>query len=249
MNMILRGGANYYGVTIGVLCLESYFPKPPGHIKNQEGLGFPVLYETIHGATVSKLIEQPSAEYIAPFIEAAKRLESEGVGAITGSCGFLALFQKELADAVNIPVFASSLIQIPLAYQMLGKGKIVGVITANAEKLTDAHFAAVGAANIPVAVQGLEHSTEFKEVILEGKRNDLDTDLVKNEILQATRNLFENHLNIGALVLECTDLPPFAHVIQQQFSVPVFDLTTLTCMVHDVVRRTPFQGYMKTISR
>ncbi len=245
--MILKGGPNYYGVTIGVLCLESHFPKPPGHIKNQEGLGFPVLYETIRGATIAKLIEQPSAEYIAPFIEAAKRLEKEGVGAITGSCGFLALFQKELANSVNIPVFASSLIQVPLAYQMLGNNKIVGVLTANASKLTKEHFAAVGAGEIPVAIQGLEDSTEFREVILEGKRNDMNMTLIEEEVIQAVTKLQKNSPNMGALVLECTDLPPFADKIQQQLNMPVFDLTTLTKMVHDVVLRKPYSGAMKTV--
>jgi len=245
--MILKGGPNYYGVTIGVLCLESYFPKPPGHIKNQEGLGFPVLYETIRGATIAKLIEQPSAEYIAPFIEAAKRLEKEGVGAITGSCGFLALFQKELADAVNIPVFASSLIQVPLAYHMLGNNKIVGVLTANASKLTKKHFEAVGAGEIPVAIQGLEDSTEFREVILEGKRNDINMTLVEEEVMQAVKELQNNNPNMGALVLECTDLPPFSAKIQQQLNIPIFDLTTLTKMVHDVVLRKPYSGSMKTV--
>ncbi len=245
--MILKGGPNYYGVTIGVLCLESYFPKPPGHIKNQEGLGFPVLYETIRGATIAKLIEQPSTEYIAPFIEAAKRLEKEGVGAITGSCGFLALCQKELANAVNIPVFASSLIQVPLAYHMLGNDKIVGVLTANASKLTKVHFASVGAVDIPVAVEGLEDSIEFREVILEGKRNDMDMTLVEEEVMEAVTRLQKNNPNMGALVLECTDLPPFSAKIQQQINLPVFDLTTLTKMVHDVVMRKPYSGSMKTI--
>ena len=99
--MILEGGPNICGVTIGVLCLDSRFPKPPGHIKNPSGLGFPVLYETVRGATVAKLLNDPQPTFIDPFLEAAKRLESEGVRAITGSCGFLALFQRELAEAVS----------------------------------------------------------------------------------------------------------------------------------------------------
>jgi len=245
--MILKGGANYYGVTIGVLGLESHFPKPPGHIKNQEGLGFPVLYETIHGATIAELIESPSVEYIQPFIEAAKRLEQEGVGAITGSCGFLALFQKELANAVNIPVFASSLIQVPLVYNMLGEDKIVGVLTANASKLTNAHFAAVGADNIPVAIQGLEDSAEFREVILEAKRNDMNISLIEKEVMHAVKKLQKENPNMGALVLECTDLPPFSSMIQSQLNIPIFDLTTLTKMIHDVVLRKPYSGSMKAV--
>ena len=117
--MLLQGGPNICGVTIGVLCLDSRFPKLPGHIKNPSAFSFPVLYETVQGATVAELIKRPSPEFIAPFIDAARRLEANGVRAITGSCGFLALFQEELASAVNVPVFASSLIQVPLAHAML----------------------------------------------------------------------------------------------------------------------------------
>lgn len=245
--MILKGDANYYGVTIGVLGLESHFPKPPGHIKNQEGLGFPVLYETIHGASIDELIENPTLEYIQPFIDAAKRLEKEGVGAITGSCGFLALFQKELANAVNIPVFASSLIQVPLAYNMLGDNKVVGVLTANAAKLSDDHLKAVGADGIPVVVQGLEESTEFREVILEAKRNDMNMTLIEKEVMEAVHKLKEKAPNMGALVLECTDLPPFSAKIQKQLNIPIFDLTTLTTMIHEVVRRKPYSGTMQEV--
>ena len=245
--MVLKGGANYYGATIGVLGLETYFPKPPGHIKNLEGLGFPIIYETISGATISELIESPSIEYIQPFIAAAKRLEKEGVSAITGSCGFLALFQKELANAVDIPVFASSLIQLPLAYNMLGDDKVVGVLTANASRLTDAHFKSVGADNIPVVVQGLENTTEFREVILEAKREDMDIALIEKEVMQAVDELKRQAPNMGALVLECTDLPPYSAKIQSQLNIPVFDLTTLTTMMHDVVLRTSYSGSMKVV--
>jgi hypothetical protein len=81
--MILKGGPNICGVTIAVLCLDSRFPKAPAHIKNPSGLRFSVLYETVPGATVAKLVNQPSREFIELFLDAAKRLQAEGVGAIT----------------------------------------------------------------------------------------------------------------------------------------------------------------------
>ena len=244
--MLLKGGQNICGITIGVLCLDSSFPKPPGHIKNPSSLGFPVIYETVKGATVQRLIEQPSNELLEPFIQAVKKLEAEGVRAITGSCGFLALYQKELARAVNIPVFISSLIQVPMVYCMLGNKQPVGILTANAKQLTSQHFAAVGAAGIPVIVEGMESYTEFNEVILQGKRDDMDISLIESEIMDAALKLTTN-TNIGAIVLECTDMPPYAHNIQKLTGLPVFDLTTLTTMVHDVVSRTPYNGIMPGI--
>ncbi len=242
--MKLKGGQNICGVTIGVLCLDSRFPKPPGHIKNPSSLGFPVLYETVRGATVAKLVNDPTPEFILPFLDAAKRLEAEGVRAITGSCGFLALYQQELADAVDVPIFASSLIQVPFVYNLLGRRHDVGILTASGSKLTSQHFAAVGANDIPIAVQGMEDYPEFREVILEGQRDEMDLTKIENEVRAAARRLVGSHPDVGAIVLECTDLPPYAHAIQKATKLPVFDLTTLTTMVHDAVCRTPYQGVM-----
>ncbi len=240
--MLIEGGTNICGVTIGVLCLDSRFPKPPGHIKNPSGLSFPVLYETVAGATVAELINRPSPEFIAPFIDAARRLEADGVRAITGSCGFLALYQQELSAAVSVPVFASSLIQVPLAQAMLRPGQKVGVLTADARNLTERHFAAVGAGGVPVAIGGMEDSHEFREVILEARRDHMDIEKVRDEVMDAAARLVRDNKTIGALVLECTDMPPYAAEIQEKLRLPVFDLTTLATMVHDVVSRQPYGG-------
>lgn len=241
---IYNGGQNICGASIGVLCLESYFPKPPGHIKNPSSLPFPVLYERVDGVTVPTLLNNPSPELLAPFIRGAQRLEAEGVRAITGSCGFLALFQKDLAAAVSVPVFASSLIQVPLAYHMTGASAPVGVLTADASALTPRHFAGVGAADIPVAVKGLEATREFAEVILRNTRTRMDTDLIEAEVLDAARALKQDAPDMRSLVLECTDLPPYAARIQQELELPVFDLTTLARMAHSVVTRRPYAGIM-----
>jgi len=241
---VYRGGQNICGASIGVLCLDSLFPKPPGHIKNPSGLNFSVIYETVRGATVKELVSNPSVEFIAPFIDAAKRLEAEGVRAITGSCGFFALFQKELAAAVEIPVFASSLIQVPLVYHLTGAAAPVGVLTASGDNLTRAHFAAVGAADIPVVIQGMEGHSEFNDVIIEAKRTAMDVDKIEAEVLAATSAMIDTHPEIRGIVLECTDMPPYAHRLQARFGLPVFDLTTLATMVHDAVCRTPYTGLM-----
>ncbi|MEP1651724.1 MAG: aspartate/glutamate racemase family protein [Paracoccaceae bacterium] len=241
---LYKGGQNICGATIGVLCLESHFPKPPGHIKNPSSLSFPVLYEMIDGIPVPDLLNNPTPDLLGPFLEGAKKLEREGVRAITGSCGFLALFQRELAAAVDIPVFASSLIQVPLAFQMSGASAPVGILTADAAALTDAHFKAVGAGDIPIAVQGLEDSAEFAEVILKYQRTAMDTDLIEAEVMDAARKLMTQAPNIRSLVLECTDLPPYASRLQHELRLPVFDLTTLATMAHNVVSREEYVGNM-----
>ncbi|MBW4707016.1 aspartate/glutamate racemase family protein [Roseobacter sp. YSTF-M11] len=242
--MTYAGGQNICGATIGVLCLESYFPKPPGHIKNPSALPFPVLYEMIDGVNVPDLLQNPSRDMLEPFLAGARRLEREGVRAITGSCGFLALFQKELSAAVDVPVFSSSLVQVPLAFQLAGGVAPVGILTADASALTDRHMAAVGAGGVPVVVEGLENTQEFAAVILRNERHCLDLEKVEHEVLHAVRALQKRSPDLRSLVLECTDLPPYAERIQKELKMPVFDLTTLATMVHSVVARQGYRGIM-----
>ena len=236
------GGKNICGVSIGVLALESYFPKPPGHIKNPSSLPFTACYEILRGISVPDLLYHPTPAMENTILEAARSLEMQGVKAIAGSCGFLALYQSVLVNAVQIPVFTSSLIQVPLAYQMTGQK--VGVITADATVLNSHYLKAVSADHVPVAIAGLQDSEEFACVILHNERNNMDLELVLEELLTVVRELLENNPDIGALVLECTDLPPYAHPLQAEFGLPIFDLTTLACMANDVVQRQPYKGFM-----
>ena len=154
--MILKGGTNISGIPIGILCLETYYARPPGHLRNASTFRFPVLYRIVKGATAKRVVKESDPELLNPFIEAARELEREGVMAITGSCGFLALFQDQLADSVDIPLFSSSLIQIPMVHRMLRRNRKVGILTASKSTLTVAHLKAVGAEAVPVCVAGMD---------------------------------------------------------------------------------------------
>lgn len=230
---------------IGILCLDTHFAKPPGHIRCAGSLPFPVRKAVVRGTTIAELLERPSLAFFAPFLEAARRLEAEGCAAITGSCGFMALFQRELAEQVTVPVFASSLIQIPLMHRMSGMRGRVGVITARASALTPAHFAAVGAADTPIAVAGMEDQPEFSAVILRGERVEIDEATLATELVGVGERLRRDHPDVGSIVLECTDLPPYAHHLQRALDLPVADLTTLATMVHDIVARRPYRGEVR----
>ena len=242
--MILKGGTNLCGIPIGILCLETYYGRPPGHIRNASTFQFPVMYRIVQGATARRVVKEADPELLNPFIKAAQDLEQEGVMAITGSCGFLALFQDELADSVAIPVFTSSLIQIPMVYRMLRRNQKVGILTASKSTLTEAHLKAVGAEAVPVCVAGMDDRKEFCEVVIEDRRQELDVARLAEEVLAVVEGLAGKHPEMGALVIECTDLPPFAHQIQAKIHVPVFDIVTLTNMVYETLVRTEYKGIM-----
>ena len=239
---VIPGGTNTCGVSIGVLALESHFPKPPGHIKNPSSLPFTTSYEIIEGLTVPLLLNNPSPEMIEPLIAAAQRLEKYGVRAIAGSCGFLALFQNEIAAAVNVPVFVSSLVQADMIHRMTGRP--VGVLTASADLLTDDHLRAVGAGSVPIVIEGMDAGPEFSEVILRNDRDDMDLAKIEAELLEAGERLLARAPQTGAILLECTDLPPYAHSLQTRLGRPVFDIITLATMVDNAVGRRPFSGFI-----
>jgi len=236
-------------VTIGVLCLETSFTKLPGHIRNPSTFDFPVVYQVVAGATPERMVRQADPSLLEPFRRAARELESLGVAAITSGCGFLVLFQHELAETVSVPVFASSLVQLPMVYRMLRPDQKVGLLVADSRSLTPRHLAAVGAEAIPVCVAGMADQPEFREVVLDGRRDEIDADRLERETLREVDRLVRDNPDLGAIVIECTDLVPFAHVIQARAGVPVFDVITLTDMVYQSLTRRPFAGAAQRAAR
>lgn len=225
---------------IGVICMDTDFTKIPGHIRNTRTFDFPVRYHVVAGATARRVVTEADPTLLDPFIRAAQKLEADGVAAVTSACGFLAIFQRELADAVDVPVYASSLIQLPMVSRMVRRDQRVGVLTADEHALTPRHLAGVGAADVPVWVAGMADQPEFCEVILEARRPDLDAARLEREVVGVAERLAAAHPDLGALVVECTDLVPFAQPIQARLGLPVFDIVTLTEMVHRSLTRHPF---------
>lgn len=234
-----HGAGDRPDTAIGVICLDTSFTKIPGHIRNRSTFGFPVLYQVVSGATPERVVTRPDPALLQPFVAAAVQLEAAGASAITSACGFLALFQTELAAAVGVPLYSSSLLQVPMVHRMLPPGRTVGILTADASSLSPAHLAGVGAESVPVRIAGMAGQPEFREVILAGKRDDLDPERLRGEVLGVADGLLLDHPDTGALVLECTDLVPFAHDIQQRTGLPVFDIATLTELVHAGLNRRP----------
>jgi Asp/Glu/hydantoin racemase len=225
---------------IGVICMDTDFTKIPGHIRNTRTFDFPVRYHVVTGATAERVVTQADPTLLEPFIRAARKLEADGVAAVTSACGFLAIFQQDLADSVDVPVYASSLIQLPMVSRMMRRSHKVGVLTANEHALTPRHLAGVGATHVPVHVAGMQDQHEFREVMLEARRPDLDTDRLEREVLSVVERMAGEHAELGALVIECTDLVPFAHAIQARLGLPVFDIVTLTEMVYRSLTHQPF---------
>jgi hypothetical protein len=235
--MIAHGGFTNYGEDLGILMLDTRFPRIPGDVGNAKTFPFTVRYLTVKGAIPSRIVWEPDPTLLQPFVDGARELERLGVKAITTSCGFLAMFQRELATAVEIPVFSSSLLQIPFLYGICGRQGKAGILTARKASLGAAHFEGCGIRDIPLAVGGMDDSPEFTRVFLHwgdkgGEDLPLDVDMVRNELCAAARDLVAGNPDIRFVVLECTNMPPFRLEIQRACGRPVYDIVTLANYVH-----------------
>jgi aspartate/glutamate racemase len=224
---------------IGIIMLDTVFPRIPGDIGNPDTFSFPVLYKVVKGANSQRVVIDADPLLLQPFIQAARSLESEGVKAIATSCGFLALFHQELAAAVDIPVVTSSLLQVHLLRNILDKNKKIGVITALSQALTPKHLAGVGLESHPLIVFGMDRTKEFRAVFVEGKK-DVDIDKCRQEILSVAEELVLSDPDIGAIVLECTNMPPFSKAIQDRVALPVFDVVTLINYTYSSINQQIF---------
>ncbi len=231
----VRGGQNIYGFTVGVLMLDTRFPRIPGDMGNATTFPFPVRYHRVSGAAPDLVVRRGAEGLLDAFVDAARALEREGVGAITTNCGFLVKFQRQMAAAVRVPVFTSSLLMVPLVHRLLAPGRRVGIMTVNAPSLTPEHLAGAGiGADIPLAVIGMETEKEFTRVMLDDEM-ELDVDVAREEHLRVARRLVADHPDIGAIVLECTNMPPYADDIRRETGLPVFDITSLVRLAHDAL--------------
>jgi Asp/Glu/hydantoin racemase len=231
----VRGGFNQYGFTVGILMLDTKFPRIAGDMGNATTFPFPVRYHRVTGASPERVVRGGAEGLLPAFVDGARALESEGVGAITTNCGFLVKFQHELAAAVKVPVFTSSLLLVPLVVRMLPPGRRVGVLTVNAATLTREHLEGAGiGSDVPLVVAGMEGEKEFTRVML-GDELELDVELAREEHIRVARRLVNDHPDVGALVLECTNMPPYAADIQRAIGLPVFDVLSLVHLVHDAL--------------
>jgi len=228
---------------IGILCWEEgcsprglvQLEALPGNSTNPESFKFPIKYSRVKGANIHTILENPCPKVLKSMISEACKMEDQGIKAITTSCGFNAVFQRELADAVNIPVFTSSLMQIPFVQNMLTKQQTIGVITAKKSALTEQHLENVGVnRQMSIQIQGLEACLEWNK-IFSSPDEDIDIDIVEKDVLSSASSMMK-HSNIGAFVLECTDLPPFANAIRKATGLPVFDFVTLTNFVYQGIK-------------
>jgi hypothetical protein len=236
--MISPRKKTFYGVTVGILMVRSQFRRWPGDIGHAGTWSFPVQYRIVHEAVPARMTRLHSASLLEPFKAAAQELIDGGVDGITTTCGFLSIYQRELADFCSVPVATSSLLQVPMVERMLPTGKRVGILTYDGAALNGPYLRAVGIAE-DTPVVGMPPNSEFVRSIREGD-DSVSFAVLRDEVLQATKQLLQRHPDVGAIVAECTNLTPFSADMSDRFGLPVFDAVTMVNCLYASLRPRRF---------
>ncbi len=144
-HIFTRKNHTCYGMGIGIMILDDVYPGFPGDVRNASAFPYPIQYEIVEGIDIKQLLwHEDKSPCLDPILKAAKKLEKMGCRAIAAECGYFAFFQPEVADAVDIPVFMSSLLQVPFIQQIIGPKKDVGIVCYQKQFLTQTHLQKVG---------------------------------------------------------------------------------------------------------
>jgi len=205
--------------------LDTRFPRIAGDIGNPASFAFPVRYAVVQGASPQRVVRGHDPTLLSPFIRAGLELVTRGALAITTSCGFLVLFQRELSEALPVPVWTSSLLLLPEVQARLPAGRRVGVVTVDAIALGPDHLRAAGADPL-TPVEGLAPGCSLQRSLLDDLPT-LDQALAEREVVAAGTRLLARSADVAAVVLECTNMPPYAAALRRAIGVPVLDIIGL----------------------
>ncbi len=229
------------GHAVGIICMDVPGHLFPGHVGNASTYNFPVLYQILEEVTVQQVF-RADPTVLDALIRGGKELEKRGVRAISTHCGFFANYQKEVAAALNVPVFLSSILQLPLISRALKPSQKVGIITADSTSLSASLLSACGVDDpSTLVVAGFQDLPESKN-ILQGTGH-YNSAKIEEELVGLARQLVNDNPNIGAFLLECASLPTYAWSIQNAVNRPVFDFVTMINWIYDAVVRRPFAGF------
>lgn len=241
-----------YGMGIGIMVLDDAYPGFPGDVRNASAFNYPIQYEICEGVDNHTLVwEQDKTPCRQPILTAAKKLERMGCRAIAAECGYFAYFQKDVAGVVDVPVFMSSLLQVPFIQQTIGPKKKVGIVCAQKRFLTETHLKNVGIdpdSNMVIAGAQDEYGcTEFDNLWDPEKRPECPEiyyDKAEDQMVATCEAVVQKNPDIGAIMLECTGMQPFARAVQRRVDLPVFSWGTLLDYAYSVVAHRDYYGHV-----
>ncbi|PBB28993.1 AroM family protein [Mesorhizobium sp. WSM3882] len=238
-----RTGQVFAGAPVGILLLaEVDCPFIPGSVSNASTWSVPVRYKLVPGLTEHRLFGPAPSDATPAVVQAAIELAREGAQLISANCGFTIHFQQAVRAAVDVPVLLSSLLLAPFLEQLLPRRKKLGIMTGDAAYFTPELWAAAGMSSSSdrYIVGNIDNAPAWAALWQYPGR--IDVAAVESEIVCAAVNLVSAHPDIGAILLECSELPPYAAAVQRATGLPVFDFTSMVEFFADGLTRKPFDG-------
>ncbi|ESX60203.1 hypothetical protein X759_36040 [Mesorhizobium sp. LSHC420B00] len=245
----VKQGLAFHGAPLGIMLTERW-PTPgvrpylPGDTGNATTWSVPVRYKTVPGLNNASIFATDGDKMTAAVVQTARELVREGAQLIACNCGYSIRYQQAVRDAVDVPVFLSPLLLAPFLEMMLPSNQALGIIVANKPALTQDMLEASGLrADIGrrIVVVGLEDTPVFAPSYVRPE-GDLDVGGCQADLVNTAVTLQKERPDIGMLLLECGDLPPYAHAIQQATQIPVFDFTSMVEFFVGGLVRKPFTG-------
>lgn len=238
----LPAGQHTAGFAVGIVVIEAWYPFLPGNVANATTFDFPVIYKVLKGASIDRILSG-DPELLPLVIQAGHELIGQGARCVVGACGSFANYQREAAAALPAPTLLSTMLQVPLILASLRPDQRLGVIAASPAALTPRVFEQCGITDpARLAITGAKDLPQFQGVM--GCTGRFDSAALEAELVELARDLAARNPDLGAIILQCSDLPPYAWAIQQAVGLPVFDMTTLINWARLAVVRTPFRGYI-----
>jgi hypothetical protein len=232
------------GYTVGIMLLDVHYPILPGNVVNACTYNYPVRHKWVPGANQARM-HSGDDSLLPELIKTAQELEIEGCRAICGACGYFGHFQSRVADAVDVPVYLSSLVQVPWIRAGLKRSQKIGVLCADGKNLTPELFQHCGLSEDDFnhcVVKSAGHLPEFSAFM--ERRGHFDNGAIRQELIDLALQIVNENPDVGAFLLECSDMPPYAADIQAAVNLPVFDFITMINFVHQAVAQKPYYGFM-----
>ncbi len=244
MKHSLRKGQVIFGVQVGILMLDSQTPFIPGDVGNARSYAYPVRYEIVPEMTVSRMLSEKLMEdekALDIVLQAAQKLQTQGVRAITSDCGFMMVFQEYLNAHLETPVFLSSLLQLPFIMQIIKPEEKIAVLSASGATLGPVIAKYFGQACLDrLVIKGMEEEPHFYDAIVE-ENGVLDDELMTKEIIHGVEECIDAVGQVGAVLLECSVMPPYGKAVSDRFNLPVFDFNTMIDYMHLSLEKKAFK--------
>jgi len=230
------------GHAIGIIVINIWYPLVPGNVANASTYNFPVMYKILKEASIEQILSGDPV-LLDMVIEAGKELIQQGARAIVGACGSFVNYQKEASAAFEVPTLLSVMMQVPLILQSLKPDQRLGILAASAAALTPKVFDQCGIIDPSrIVITEALNLPEFQN--LGNCTGQFNSNKLELEVVDLMKQFVHDNPEIGAILIQCSDLPPYAGAIQDAVKLPVFDMNTLIEWLYYATVRRPYKGFI-----